>query len=243
MRGWPQAKRAVKRPRRHDKNTLLGLQKRQRRTAVAAKALYMPRSGKAEGRDLVLARKPGDPCPGGEQVCRMGRTAVLAAARAMTQEKAVELSRYVKAHSAAKAFSMRQVVHSKAFRFVTGNALRAVEIRMVWLGRKAGETLATKRRKNPRSKGLHPPTVNKPLPQSCKPLKSLMPENVPSWDTPMALAGQACQRPSKPSGISSTSRFSSSIRRRPHSAIEMSSSLWITSSAFFTPSCPIAPRP
>ncbi len=58
-----------------------------------------------------------------------------------------------------------------------------------------------------------------------------------------SLTASYTQSPLKSFGISRLSRRNASTSRSPHSANEVSSSLWITSSALVTPASPMAPRP
>ena len=58
-----------------------------------------------EDLDLFLSRNPSETGSGRKQVCRMGRTAVFAAAGTVAQEKALEGARNVELHGAAKALS------------------------------------------------------------------------------------------------------------------------------------------
>jgi hypothetical protein len=117
MRGGSYVDPAVKRPCRHYKKTSLRLGNWQRGPAVGAKTLHVARPEELERLDVFIARHPGNSCSGRKQVCRMSRTAVLAAAGAVAQEKALELSRYAEFHSATKALSSgRIVVHSHSSR-------------------------------------------------------------------------------------------------------------------------------
>ena len=74
----------------------------------------------------------------------------------MTQEKAVELPRYVKAHIAAKALSLRQVVHSKAFRFASGAPPVAAHVLMFRLKPKSDRNTPQGIGSRQGKGGLHP---------------------------------------------------------------------------------------
>lgn len=81
--------------------------------AIHAEALCMSCPGKPEHPDMFLARQPGDARRGGKEICRMSRAAILAAARAVTKEEALELSRDMKLHRPAQALTGIHSVHSK----------------------------------------------------------------------------------------------------------------------------------
>ena len=88
------------------------LHRRQGRAAGPAKALFMPRARQTEAPDVVRPREPVEPRRGREQVGRMGRAGVLAAAAAMAQEKPLERPRDPKCHRPAQAASRRRIVHA-----------------------------------------------------------------------------------------------------------------------------------
>lgn len=68
--------------------------------------------GNAKHPDVFRPGQPGDFSRRRKQVRRMSRAAIFAAAPAMAQEEAFELSRYAKPYGSTQALSVHLVIHS-----------------------------------------------------------------------------------------------------------------------------------
>ncbi len=119
VRAGPNADLTVKRPSRYDSYAVARLRKRKRGAAFRTKALYVTCSGKPEALDIVLTRQPCDLRRRRKQICRMSRTAISTAARAVAKKEAFKRSRYAELHSAAKAPTGRWTIHAHTPRYST----------------------------------------------------------------------------------------------------------------------------